>query len=336
MIQCGGSPRDQGFDQGRACRGEVRRAAGWWHSGPPGLLGGFWDLPRVSERRHRTAVSREIRRHFPQVSERAAGLARGAGVSVDWVLRGLAQELGDRQHGRLRTAGGLLIGVGPERAGGSPVLVKSVDLPAGGAPPLLLRRTRPDPGFASVELTLPGLPAAYAGVNEAGLAVAITSIPYGPGREPSPPALLLVQECLQRFEHAARAVEFALARRAGGAGTLLLADATGDVAGLAISGTRRRPLAPSSGLLLGAGRETRVNELAARCRKLDPLDAAGLLEALSWHGECGRGSDDSPCRHGDRFVSAGAVWLEPEARRLGFLSGPPCQGAVDQIRFVQV
>ena len=79
----------------------------------------------------------------------------------------------------------------------------------------IVRRSLPEIGFASVELTLPWLAPAVAGVNEKGLAVAI--VPEAAERAAlafSPPALLLVQDCLQRFADLESALEWCARRPA--------------------------------------------------------------------------------------------------------------------------
>jgi hypothetical protein len=94
-------------------------------------------------------------------------------------------------------------------------------------------------GFASLEVTLPWLVSSVAGVNSAGLCAVLASIPRSiPGTDP--PSLLLVQECLQRFEGIEGALDWCLQRPASGDLSLLLADASGALASIELRGRERR------------------------------------------------------------------------------------------------
>ncbi|HIF96738.1 MAG TPA: hypothetical protein EYQ54_06895 [Myxococcales bacterium] len=223
VIECAGHPRDLGLQQGLAQRSAIRR-----HAEQLGLstrrnrwpsLAGF-----TSGGVRGSGSAREMIRHFTHLSERADGLARGAGLPVDSILRLQAVE-GPNKEG---TLGLCSMGLGDE-PGAS--LTRTLS-----ASPWLVRRSRPEVGFASLEVTEAWSVSALAGINEAGLAVCFVPartetsppvhdpIPSGPG---SASANFLVQECLQRFEELEAGVDWCLNRPAAGAGTILLADAGG-------------------------------------------------------------------------------------------------------------
>jgi len=103
-----------------------------------------------------------------------------------------------------------------------------------------VRRSTPEVGFASVEVTLPWLVSALAGVNAAGVCVAISPMrgwPHEPG--PAAPTHLLVQECLQRFEDVDGCIDWCLKRPVLGDATLVLADARGQTATVDVRGRTR-------------------------------------------------------------------------------------------------
>jgi hypothetical protein len=266
-------------------------------------------------------VVREIRRHYPQVYERAAGLARGAGVPRRLVLTRLSAEAGGCD--RPRSSEGPLLAVAPSRSGASAGIAKTVDLPSELGVGLVLRRSRPDPGFVSLEVTMPSLPAALAGVNEAGLALAVAAHakPCGSARDTAAPPLLLVQECLQRFETVSRAIEWCESRPAATGATLLIADASGRIAGVEFAGSGARVLDPRDGVLLENG-----GRKLAPLRRDRELDLETLRRVLA-----SQGAPDS-----DGRACAGEIWLDPSARRVGLALDSARRGSASELAFFPV
>jgi hypothetical protein len=293
LLECAGAPRDLGFDQGVAW-GSALRARG--------AAARFAD-PRVD---------RDLWRHFPHLAERSAGLARGARVGRQSLMVPLEREL---RGAGAASAGGLALGIDPARSGGASLLVRGFE--AGAARDLCLRRSRPDHGLASLEATLPWLVASLAGVNEAGLAATAVSLACP---EPGPcaaPALLLVQDCLARFDSTEKAVEWCLRHPAGGRASLLFADARGAQLGVLVDGAQRRVLAPEDGLLAAAEPSAHAVALLKACREAPVLDGVALSRIRSDSAE-------------------GLVWLDPVGRRLGRLAGPAAAAEPDGVRFVPV
>jgi hypothetical protein len=145
------------------------------------------------------------------------------------------------------------------------MLTRGLSLGDGAGSAWLVRRSRPDVGFASVELTLPWLSCAVVGVNEAGLSAALA--PTAAARDASPrtrpdapPAMLLVQECLQRFESLDACVDWSLKRPASGGLCLMVLDASGEAAAVEFSGSQRRVVRAHDGALVAAGRDVRRAE----------------------------------------------------------------------------
>jgi len=146
----------------------------------------------------------------------------------------------------------------------------------------VLRESRPVVGFRSLEVGLPWLVSSVAGVNEGGLAVVAGPLLWGsPGREGDPTSLLLVQECLQRFEDLDGAIGWCMKRPVEGEQSLVLADASGAVTTVLVSGRERR-VQPGEGELHLEG-----GELPEERRSTE-----------SASGEEGR------------------LWIDPRARRL--------------------
>ena len=238
IVECAGAPRDIGLDQGRACRARLRAR--------------FRSLPRWERLRLRTVRSdpatsrawRDMLRHFPHQAEALEGIARGAGVPRAWLARRLVREhAADAASNRCE-------GV----AAGDP---GKVLLARGVAGDSIVCRVRPDGGFGSLELVRPWLTSGLAGVNEEGLALLCAPVADEPGACAAP-AVLLARECLQQFDSVGAALEWCTGRPAGGRATLLVADASGELAAVEIAGPARRVRRADAGLLVAAPPDRRA------------------------------------------------------------------------------
>ncbi len=181
--------------------------------------------PVVSGALRGRGPGRELFRHFAHQAERLEGLAQAADLPLDSLVElQLRLQLG--------------AGAGGER---------------GRETAWIVRESRPVVGFCSLELTLPWLVPAVAGVNEAGLAVLAQGPPGAASAELSrrdgdAPPILLVQDCLARFESLAGALDWCRKRPVEGQQTIVLGDASGARATVDVRGRERRvELAPGAG-----------------------------------------------------------------------------------------
>ena len=274
VVHCTGAPRDLGFDQGIALAPRIAREA---LRETPRAQPARWFCEHAPTR-HARAVRRawrDTKRHFPHMAERALGLARGGGVST-FALAGLLARAGACAPSAVRvfeSEEGLL-------------LARVLEAPRDA---LALRHSAPAPGYASAEVTLAWQTPALLGVNAHGLAVSgaraeeklalsisaarFASEQTSPRvRELQPsacaaPAVLLVQDCLQRFDTVAKALEWIARRPAAGGAELWLADAHGARARVRVTGAA------------GAAREVHCEEWAARALP-SVADDAALAAAL--------------------------------------------------------
>lgn len=240
-----------GLDQGRACAAELRER-----------FEALSPLQRLAWRLGVAAppsrpLARELSRHFPHQAEALAGLAVGAGVPAAW----LAEQLGAELRREAAT-----LPVGLATTGAVAGVARALD------GPWLLRRSRPEGLFASLELTRPWLPNALLGVNERGLAVAVVA---GEAADVGAPGALLAQDCLERFEALEAALEWCEGRPGAGRAVVLVADACGDAAGIEIGSGRRRVLRPEGGLVAGGGAP---GEAAERIKSLAQAAPVGVEE----------------------------------------------------------
>jgi hypothetical protein len=207
-------------------------------------------------------LHRDLRRYFPHQSEWLEGMARAAGVPQRALIRALAASAGPEAP--------------PAAAlGASSEVGTRVACPV--PPRAALRIVRPEGRFASVELALPAATAPLAGVNEAGLAVAVVPRTYLPGRV-APPPTLFARDCLERFETVEPALEWCLSRPAAAGGALLLADACGELVRVDASIPHRQPIVSAAHwLALGIT----GTEPPAWVKRGDLADAEELESALA-------------------------------------------------------
>jgi hypothetical protein len=255
-FDCEGAPRDLGLDQGRACRDDLRAR----FTRLP-----IWERVRIQlglngERPDR--IARDVKRYFPQQSEALEGMVRGGEVPHGWLVSVLDREFGADAEARVGAASAMAADAA--RAGGAPVVARTL------ACEPVVRYSRPDGGFASVELTLPWFTAALAGVNEGGLAATWVSLPgESEASGCTAPAAMLIQDCLARFDSIRGAADWCTGRPCGGRAMILLADAGGDVTALEVDGRARSVQASESGMVF-AGDETNA---AVRAEAKPALEA---------------------------------------------------------------
>lgn len=219
-------------------------------------------------------LDRSLWRSFPHQSESLRGLGVAAGVPAAWLVSELT---------RLR------VDPAPAAALTDPagVLGRRID----GA--WLLRRSRPEGLFASIEIARHGVAAALIGVNERGLAAAVLP---GRGDRSQAPAWLLVQDCLERFEALEPALDWCRARPGAAGGGLLLMDAS-RAAALIHFDAERRVTRPSGHRLLHAPEA----ELPALEQSLGACTAEPEALAKALAGAAVDVASRSLCVEGERF-----------------------------------
>jgi hypothetical protein len=286
-IECAGHPRDMGLAQGaalaRAIRGAVERAGLPVHRSRVPSLRGLTSGPVRG-----CGAGRELLRHFPHQAERLEGLARRANVPFDSVLTlHLRMRAGGVGAGLLARRASLRASRGAKGARGSGVLLERT-LPRAieGEASWLVRDSRPAVGFRSLDVCLPWLVPAVAGVNEGGLAVLAGPVLWGAeGHSGWSPSLLLTQECLQRFQDLDGALDWCCKRPVEGEQSFVLADASGATATVISTGRERR-VQPGSGELhleggeLPTGPEATAESVGPDRVRLDPMRRSLEIEAL--------------------------------------------------------
>lgn len=240
-IECAGHPRDMGLAQGGAFAASIRRAC--LAAGLPVRRSRVPTLRPLAAGGVRGAgAGREFLRHFAHQAERLEGLARGAGVPLDSILELHLRVRAGGAHGGLLSRRTCLRAHarGSARSEKQALLERTLPTALPDEIGWALRESRPRVGFRSIEIGLPWLVPAVAGINEAGLAVMAGPMLWGAsGRAGSPPTALLVQECLQRFEDLGGALDWCDKRPVEGEQSIVLSDAAGGVATVLSSGAER-------------------------------------------------------------------------------------------------
>lgn len=167
-------------------------------------------------------------------------------------------------------------------------------------------------GFVSAEVTLPWLASAIAGINEAGLAVAVAprSASQAGGvnagavnPRAAPHALLLVQECLQRFEDLEGCLDWCQKRPCSGNLSLIIVDAGARLARVEVEGSACRVVDVGRPRTFDGPPQQIERLLRADLRDGAPADLASLSEVAATTGPL-------------------AVWLEPRRRKLSLRAHP--------------
>lgn len=277
-IDCRGAPRDLGLDQGAACAQAIRswldergiaRGRRWFPNlrrlTSGGVLGG--------------GVGREVVRHYPHLAERMSGIARASGVSLDALMEDVVASTYGVEGSPFATPA-IAFAAGYSEA---PLLGRTLD----GALPWALRRSSPEIGFASVELTLPWLAGGLAGVNEAGVGAALGTPVEAPRMKGAlaAPGWLLVQECLQRFGELDGAIEWCLKRPVSGHFSLLLGDAKGDRVLVELAGDSCRLIQRGGDVALHGGTAEEQDDvrkrLALHTDGADVVDGSRVVVSLT-------------------------------------------------------
>lgn len=322
VIECVGDPRAMGNGQGLAYRDAIQERIR--------RLGVRTGKPKFPSLRALTTgpvlgrgVGREIIRHYTHLSERMAGMARHAEVPFESLMRVFCDTTGRSASPseELLVQATAVGALGVEEAAGGGVVLRTLPHAPQSGSQWIIRKSRPEVGFASAEVTLPWLATAVAGINQAGLAVAIApnsgaaqsgAMAGEVNAQGAPHASLLVQECLQRFGEVAACLDWCTKRPRSGNASLIIMDANGALAAAEVVGTRCEIVEGTSGLLVAGP----TPEVATRLRDYHNDKRSIDLAAIAGAADAG---DD------------GLVWLEPRSRSLSLRTLSDSPGEVVRV-----
>ncbi|MBN1147505.1 MAG: hypothetical protein JXA78_09625 [Anaerolineales bacterium] len=237
---------------------------------------------------------------------------------------------------------------------GAPILVKNRDYWPDHQELQCLAWARPKLGYRYAYLTSAGSPGVFSsGMNEAGLGVAdthVVSLAIGPGL----PRYAVMMDVLERYERVEAAVDYLKSVRHTGNGTLVLADASGDMAvvetGFALSGV----IGPKNGFVVSANhfvtralcdrwlersrKELHGNSIKRHAWVRKSLKAARGAIDLEWARQLMSSHGDGDalsalCNHPgerQRSVTISSIIFLPQSRRIYLADGMPCQNPYEE------
>ena len=321
---------------------------------------------------YRWVVERKARRLIggwdtaaPEMLQRLRGIASGAGLSESSLalFNVLEAVLGNVTRSTACPAACSAVAVrGRRSATGTPIIAHNFDYLPLVQPFYTVRHSRPTGRARSLDFTFAPLAGAIDGVNEHGLAIAYdyaftTDTPAGP----VPPISTAIADALEHCRTVEEAVTRIADRPRWGAGLLMLADVTGDVASLELSSTQsavRRPAAnedaiyhtncfstnamlaiqvpwdavytdrapkPLRGRRLHLSSERRNERFDANLAGDAILGPDELARIMSDHGPTGIPDDFTPCVHGTYWHTTACLQLMPATRGLRIAYANACQ-----------
>lgn len=368
-VICEGDAHALGLAQGVALRDKIRAARTELTRLEAFRLRQPWWLPFPI---YRWLVERKARRLIdgwaaaaPESLQRLRGIAGGAGLTESSLalFNVLEAVLGNVSRSTACPAACSAVAVrGRRSATGTPIIAHNFDYLPLVQPFYILRDSRPSEKFRSLDFTFAPLAGAVDGVNEHGLAIAYnyaftTDAPAGP----VPPISVAIADALEHCRTVAEATSRIESRARWGAGLLMLADATGDIASLELSSTQsavRRPApgadalyhtncfatdamlaiqipwdavyterapTPLRGRRLHLSSERRNERFEANLADGAMLGPAELARIMADHGPSGVPDDFTPCVHGTYWHTTACLQLLPATRTLRVAYANACQ-----------
>jgi hypothetical protein len=243
---------------------------------------------------------------------------------------------------------------------GEPIIARNFDYPLLTQPFFMFRESRPRGGFRSLDFAVAPQAGTADGVNEKGLAITVNYAFVTDAATPNPLVSMVIADALASCATVAEAVRRITASPRWGAGMLMLADASGDLASVELSNTRagvRRPAAGVDWLLftnvchcpetcavqvselaawsdkapspLRGGSVLQPHAIRARrieelCRDQSSLGPDELAAIMADHGPTGVPDGASPCVHTDYFQTTASLQWFPARRRVRASYGTAC------------
>jgi hypothetical protein len=310
---------------------------------------------RLAEARCTKSFIPALQRQLPSRLARLRGIAAGSGVPLrSLCLMNALEAFLSSMEGRMVSAPlGACSAVAVRRShsdNGEPMVAKNFDYLPLLQPFQLLRECRPRAGWRSLEFAFAPQAGAVDGVNERGLCITLNyAFALDPG-SPAPLITMLIAEALARCASVNEAADFIMRQPRWGAGMLMLADASGDLASLELTNTRaalRRPAAGQDWLLhtnVCCCPETRAVQVPQeavfsdcvppvlrgkpvlrwhedRARRLEelvqaqrPISSSRLAAIMADHGPTGVPDGTSPCVHTEYWRTTASLQWFPTRR----------------------
>jgi hypothetical protein len=307
-----------------------------------------------------------------EFSERLNGIASGAGIGMKAIALFNAMEPLLSSVGGCTACPGACSAIavrGARSFTGEPVIARNFDYLVMVQPAHALRESRPQNGLRSIEFTTAPMAGAIDGMNENGLCITYNyAFAIDETGSPAPSISMLIGQTLSRCSTVAEAGRWISSRPRWGAGLLMLADASGDIASLELSNTRSHLRRPASGedfvfhsnAYFGAEmktvqapwesiyderapknlrgqrlhesserRDQRLSELLSRGAVLGVDELAGILAD---HGPQNCAGDHTLCVHSPYWTTTACLQFLPKSRRVRVAFAPACQAEFQEFQ----
>ena len=363
---CQGSAKEMGFSQGEAVLEKIHSARNALAQLEAFRLQQPWWMPyRAYLRLADFKASRFLEQcNNAEMSERLAGIAEGAGLSLQAICLFNAMEPLLSAVGGCTACPGACSAVavrGRRSATGEPILARNFDYLPLVQPFYIVRESRPKGRLRSLEFTTAPLAGAVDGMNEEGLCIIYNyAFAIDEQSAAAPPISIAISEALERCGTVTEAAQWISSRPRCGGGILMLCDASGDVASLELSSTRsylRRPAAgedvlfhsnafssstmrevqvpwdavytkkaarPLRGRRLHESSALRDRRFSQLLAEVDVIDINRIGNIMADHGSENMPSDYTPCVHGSYWFTTACLQFFPRERRMRVAYSSAC------------
>jgi hypothetical protein len=311
----------------------------------------------LAEHRARRTLAPALRQTAPAMLERLRGIADGASLPFRALcfMNALESYLGSCSGRTLSAPPGACSALavrGSRSRDGQPVVAKNFDYLPLAQPFFTLRESRPQQGWRSLDFAVAPQAGTVDGMNEQGLCITLNYAFATDPAGPAPLVTMVIAEALAGCSTVAEAIAHVRQRPHWGAGILMLADASGDLASLELSNTRsavRRPNpgsdwiaftnvcrcpetmavqvaedavfsnrvpAPLRGQPVVQWHSARAQRIEDLVNAHGPLDGDGLAAIMADHGPQGVADGSTPCVHTDYWRTTAALQWYPSQRAL--------------------
>ena len=306
-----------------------------------------------------------LQRYLPEILERMEGIAEGSGCPLGEILYQQSVEI---------------LGAYPLHTGGcasmivssqffednEPVIAKNFDYMPFLRKLQIVRKSYPDRGYASIEVTAMPLTGSHAGLNECGLLI-IYHYAYSIDKhQHGLPLTLFVQHLLQNCSTVEEAYEEIGRVPWMPSGIFLLGDAHNRFAKAELSHSHlvKREItdtwsvttnhlmepemkkyalppqarfprflpSPWKGTRIRESSEMRFDDLNSFLQKRQKISLHDIQEILRDHGSSGIGSNNTVCRHSKISSTISSSIFFPSSLRMLFCNKPPCSGTFQTIQ----
>jgi len=371
LFEFAGDHYEMGFNQGMQFKdamagffGTMERSEAFAVSRPPLFPARAYFGYRA--RRAITELLPDIQTHYPNQKRKIDGLAKGSGKAEQLFYLAASQELSpDGVSYRLGACTAL--GVAPERfMMNEPAVIKNYDGPLEYQPFYVTQHCCPDEGLDNICVSIAGLAGCHDGMNRHGLVLSCNYASSTDLPKVMVPASILVQETLERCRTTEEAVGFLERSRRGSGALILVADADGELASVELSPNFSGVRAPENGVVINTNHyrspelkpydiprnayytnrnvralrglrihessELRYERAELSLSELEMVSPRDLVGIFGDHGEGGRGSDNTICRHGGYYWTTCSMMFLPASRRMLVTYGNPCSSTYTEFR----